>query len=408
MKRLINCLINNYYIIVIALYLATFYNSNISVGVICSALICVTIVGSFVFNRIDIYRMSFTDTICLIYFFWCMGSSIQYIVQELPISVFVKAVSNSLLPVFFYYFARKKSINKFWNRFVFAYCVCGGVGAVLLVTMPKWFWTYCYNHGYSYTRLSSAVGSTAMGCLGAIAVVVCLEKVYRTCGRQGKILYVLSLLFTFMSMQRSAWMVSFLSLIILHYCFFVKWRRVKRKYLLVEFAFLISVFLVCQEQLISMIKRWVLEHQDSAINNPGGAGLFSSRVGQWIDGFQNSNIFWGSGYGARSHKAVGYISYAVCDGSWSVLVCEIGMIGCILFLVIIIRSLKFGVYNFKELFMPVMVIVTISLQAIGSNMFEYQIIMPLFWMAVGQIERYRCQKGKVEYESDSYVSSTIS
>ena len=46
------------------------------------------------------------------------------------------------------------------------------------------------------------------------------------------------------------------------------------------------------------------------------------------------------------------------------------------------------------------------MQAIGSNMFEYQLIMPIFWYAVGHIANYK-EKG-IENENIRNVFTTVS
>ena len=79
-----------------------------------------------------------------------------------------------------------------------------------------------------------------------------------------------------------------------------------------------------------------------------------------------------------------------------------------IFIALIIINLVKGVKNFRLLYAQVMIVIAISLQAIGSNMLEYQIIMPLFWLSLGEINMKEIGKGIIRDESNCNVSSTVS
>lgn len=394
-------IIDNYYIWVFALYFITLLRLNFQVGVY-AALIMMLIGGMLFFIGVFQNQVYAIDLLVLAYLFYCCSSVIWVILNGINLDAYIRAVSNSLFPILFYYCARMNRWT-FYKRFLCGYHVCSIIGFSLLVTMPAWYYQYCRNYGYPFTRLSSFIGSTAVGSLGAVAVLVSIWIVYESRGKKGKISYLLSIIFVFASMQRSAWIVATASLVFTHFYVFFVWKTVKCRYLLVELAGLALAGFVMRNRIISMVQRWILEHQVA-----GSQGMFSERTGQWVQGIKNANLLYGNGYGTVGHKAIGYVEAIVADGSWICLLCEIGIIGVTIFLMILIWSVKHGLSHLKELFLPLGIIVCISLQAIGSNMFEYQIIMPVFWYAIGCIAYHdRKQKEVLKNANISNVSPTV-
>lgn len=396
-------ILDNYYIFIILLYFITFKIRHFSVGIFSSLIMMIIVLGNIFAGKLKT-ELNRIDILVLMYLVYCTVSVVAVLLNGISIVTYLQATSNSLLPIIFYYAARKDG-GMFYNRFLYAVLFCCLIGSVLLFVRPLWFYLYCKDYGYSYTRLSSCIGSTAVGCLSISAILVSIKMVIDKNGKKGKLFYALSVVFAFISMQRSAWIVAFLSIVIMHYYAFVKWKCLKKKYVLYEIVSIICVTILSQKYITNLVITWINEHRVS-----GGYGMLSSRTNQWINALKNTNWLIGTGFGTTGHKAIGQNVDIITDGSWVCTFCELGIIGTGLLLGIVLMAVYFGVKNKRKLFLPIGIIVCISLQAIGSNLFEYQIIMPIFWYAIGNIsyENNRKRNGNTSDESIRNISPTIS
>ena len=377
----------------------TFVYQNLPVGILCAILMCIIFAGMILKYGIR-PRGSVVSMLVAIYVIYCTATVIFYFVEKIPISVFIKSASNSLLPILFFWCGLKgyRFSNK---RYLLAVNICGLTGILLLFLRPSWFVQYCIAYGYSFMRLSSCIGSTVMGTLAAVAMVYSVRLIINTKGKGGKIAYILSVAYTFLSFQRSAWIVLALTIFVLHYYVFIKWRKLKIRYMVLELLFILFCFVIFYEYIGDVLGEYLAQRASSS-----NSGMFSSRIGQWVDGLKNSNWIVGSGYGARGHKAMGYSAAAIADGSWVMMLCEIGIMGISIFIAIITKTVGKGLYYLRRNLGALCIIAIICLQSIGSNILEFQITTPLLWMSIGEIaERARRLKRN---ESISYLSAPIS
>lgn len=405
LNSICNALTTNYYVFVVILYFCTFFKSGLAVGLYSAILMIVLGIFMLLCTRIK-KNVLVIDVFVMFYVIYCLCTVFSYFANNMSIIVFVKAASNSLLPLIFYWSA-KRGVHTIYKAFWWGNGLCCTMGIALLIVMPTWYFLYCQEYGYSFTRLSSCVGSTAIGSMCAIAVVIAVQIMYSTNGKKGKLQYIVSILFAFASMQRSAWIVVILTLVLAHVYIFFKWRCIAWRYLVIEGVALVIAVVLLKEQIISMVMRWIAEHQ-AAANAGYSTGMFSSRTDTWGKALQDSNILFGNGYGTAGHKAIGYTDSIVADGSWICLLCEIGIVGMLLFVIILFYVIVKGIKNLKSLFMPLGIIVCILLQAIGSNLFEYQLIMPIFWYAIGHIASYEKEGRELKNENIRNVFATIS
>lgn len=401
-QQFLSCIAGGYYIFVIAFYLCTLIIRGFPVG-ICSALLMMMIAVILVATGKIGFKISRQEVLVLIYVLYCVSSVAWVGMHGINISVYVKSITNSLFPIIFYFYAKWDN-GIFYKTLLYAVTICDMVGLLLLLLMPFWYQIYCISNGYSFTRLSSCIGSTAVGSLNTIAILISVRQIYLTHGKKGKLYYIFFFICAFASMQRSAWIVVFFFLTIFHYLFFFKWRRLKLRYLCAEIGGISLLGIFARRQILNMAERWLLEHDVS-----GETGMFTSRSGQWMSALKTSNILFGNGYGTVGHKAIGYVNHVVADGSWVCMLCEIGIVGLGVFILIFLLALQKGINKFNVFFLPIAIIVAVALQAIGSNMFEYQIIMPVFWYAIGDICHKKTQKEMVQSnESIGNISSAVS
>ena len=382
----------NYYIFALFFYFLTMFSSTLPVGILCAMLILVVILSKYLNSPTKIRYMGCDVLLIFVYFILSVSSALLYWGSELPLSVYIQAVSNSLFPVLFAFY-EPNDINGFWKRFTVAYVFTGIIGLFLMMQRSSMYVSFCLSRGYDYRRLSSFIGSIPMGTLGAVAVIASLQMVITSQGKKGKVLYFLSLICSVASMQRSAWLVTLINLVIFHYYCFLKYRLIKYRYLIMEIILVIVVLIVFKDTILKVYLEWYDAHLYSESSNKVQE-MFSGRSGQWERGLNNSNLYIGSGFGSRGHKAqaVGYPNY-VADGSWVLILCESGILGLLLLVKPIIKGIIKGIYNMRNLYLPTAVLVIFSLQAIGSNVFELQITAPIFWISLGYILRFNSQNG---------------
>ena len=74
------------------------------------------------------------------------------------------------------------------------------------------------------------------------------------------------------------------------------------------------------------------------------------------------------------------------------------------------KVIKKGMYSFKKLYVPMLIILLFFLQAIGSNVFMFQLLVPFFWMSVGEIVGFNKKDIRKESlnESTCILSPTVS
>lgn len=380
--------IESYYYAIFALYFASMLFPKLRVGVIATGLILL-ILGVRLFLKSGLVlhvRKNYTAIIT--YIIWCAVSVIWFGYSGVRYSAFFEGVSNALVPMLFVFFAIDDR-DRFWKSFLNAYNLAGIVGTFLLVAQPMWYVRFCIERGFDYRRLSFAYGSIVMGTLGAVAVIAALRFVILSNGKKGKIQYLLTCLFGFLAMQRSAWIVVLATLVIGHYYIIFKFRIVRIRFLIFEIVGIAVVFAFFGTQIMNILNSWIEVRQFHYGGSITLTAAFTERSDQWIRGIENSNLLIGSGFGSRGHKAAagGFANY-IADGNWLLILCESGIIGLLCFVYINLKGLKRGIKDFKELFLPVGVILIFMFQAIGSNVWEQQLIAPIYWFALGQILSY--------------------
>ena len=138
-------LIENYYLIVILFYMLTFVYQNLPVGILCAIVMCIIFAGMILKYGIR-PRGSVVSMLVAIYVIYCTATVVFYFVEKIPISVFIKSASNSLLPILFFWCGLKgyRFSNK---RYLLAVSICGLTGILLLFLRP--YWKHCNGHAGS-------------------------------------------------------------------------------------------------------------------------------------------------------------------------------------------------------------------------------------------------------------------
>lgn len=375
-----NWLFEHYYIIVTTLYFFTLVKPGLRIGILSSMLILVFYVGLFPYLSGYIRHIQPIDLFVIGYMVFNILSILVVVLRGIPVSVYVREFSNSLLPVCFYFSGRcinKQIIDKFYKNLLYAIMFGIFVGFCLYITKPGFYLSYLKLYGYSSTRLSSFWGSIIVGSLSVIAVLISGKKLIESKLKDGKKFCLISVFSCVFSMQRAAWITCLCVLLVLHYLAFFKWRLIKVRYIVIETTLLFIAAYLLRMPLIHMIENWISEHSGSQ------TGMFSSRTGQWISVIKQSDLLFGQGLGTVGHKALDFEEFIIADGGLIKLFCESGVIGTFIFISIMLLAIRNGFCFLRNYYMELGIILVMLLQSIGSNIIAFQILTPVFWLSIG-------------------------
>ncbi|MFV8352511.1 hypothetical protein [Flavobacterium sp. XS2P14] len=370
-----------FYIIVVVVILFQLFVPQIRLGVITSVIILILM-----YKNIKRHSLLYNSTINKLVLFYILYNSISilwFLFKGFPVSVFIAEWTNSILPVFFFYFSYpyKKERDNFYRLTLFALIFSFIIGFILWVMeLPLYrvFMDVTEGPGTDLLFFQSLFGLTATGALGFVAFLISFQIIFKSKGKKGKIALLIALVATILTFRRSALFVLLMSVLMMHFIGYFRYNFVKKRYFLLEFTFFYGVVL-----LISA------NYDDFFINLYERVSMlseaFDERKGNNSVAFGQDNFLIGGGLGAFGHKAVPYSKVIIADGNYFKMYAELGSIGVFVFLSIVVSSIFKGLQDLKNKYLELGIVIGLSLMAIGSNIFEYQIIAPVFWYSVGKI-----------------------
>jgi len=373
-----------YYFIIIGILSLGMFIPEIRIGVIASIIILIFMIkylwkGPLLKNNIDV--------LVLFYIVYNTISFLWFISSGLPISVFIREYSNSILPIFFYYFAKlydKKNKN-FYQITLKAILLCFVIGFILFLKQPYYYRAYLDSIEGTGTNIiltsnyfRSLVGLTMTGSLGVVGVVMSFSNIIKSKGRKGKIALMVCIIAIALTFRRSAMFVALAAFFVFHYLGYIKYTLLKKRILIAEIVILFLIILYLNENF----GEWVLM-LDERFNMLSEA--VDERSGSWVEGLQYGNLIIGDGLGVFGHKAVEYSDKYIPDGNYIRMLAELGVIGTSIFFSIIIGTLFKGFKKLRVYFLELGIIIGLCIQAVGSDIFSFQLIVPILWYSVGRV-----------------------
>lgn len=358
----------------------------IRTGVVASALICLLTIEYYTKNHLA-FRNT-TDILVLIYVIYNTISFTLFSLTGLPKSVFVQEYSSSILPIVFYYFAKNERKNNynFYKITLYAILVSLIIGVIFFVKQPYFYRGYLsHKNGGGTSILSNTqffrglFGATVTGSIGAIGVLISSFYILESNGRKGKIALLICLAAALLTFRRSAMYVSLLAILGIHYIGYFKYNFIKKRYLIVELLFVLLIVLYINSKIPFLFE--TINDRLIMLSN-----AFDQRTGNWLEGLKYGNIIIGSGLGRFSHKALPYTNEIIADGNYIRMIAEIGIVGTSMFVVIIFGSLVKGLKNLHTNYLEIGIVFALCLQAIGSNIFSFQELAPIFWYSLGRLQ----------------------
>ncbi len=330
--------------------------------------------------KVDRYEL-----LILLYIFWNIISYLWISTPGFGFSSFVGEAAVSILPILLFFCTSSIDKDIFYKNTLNAIVVCVLIGLVLYLLLPSFYLNYLYRYGFSYSNLpvharqgfSSYIGRIAMGTYTVYGVAIGFKLLKKE--------YSLYYLFCIMvcgigcilSSQRSAW-VGAAVLLIFELYLFIKKRRLSTNVKMVGL-----IFCALPVAFIAISKGAQLGAQVLS-KSLRVADALSERVYTWSYMFASDiNLLTGKGLGTVGHKANEIGLPAVTDGGLVKILLEIGVIGLLLFTMIVIIAVKSAWKDREARSVELFAVLFMILQSIGSNVLALQITAPIFWISVG-------------------------
>jgi hypothetical protein len=365
------------------------FKPGIRPGLLSSAIICFLVIDYI--RKRKVFIKSWIDAVVVLYIIYNIFSILWYFVSGASMLIFVREFSNSMLPAFFYFFGVRDDFSnkRFYSNTLRALVFSFFVGFVLFIQLPYFYRFYLSTiDGIGGTDpvllevfYRSIFGLTITSSLSAIGILLSYDKIYSNKGKKGKIELIICIVALVLTFRRSGLYVGIVSILILNYLSFMKYNLLKYRYLFLEVLAVIVAILLLNRSYPDFLP--IIIDRISMLEDA------FQRQESWKSGIKNmNNHLFGDGLGIYGHKAVNESVNIIPDGNYFRMYAEIGIFGLLLFLSIIFSSLSKGFKNIRRNYLELGIILTISIQAIGSDVFSFMLISPLLWYSVGRLQQH--------------------
>ena len=361
--------------------LQLYFMPDIRLGVVTAIVIIFLAINGI--NKRTILSNTIENKIVLAYITYNTVSIVLYVINGIPLSVFVAEWSNSILPILFYYFAQKNIDNSstFYEKTLYVLILSFAIGFYLWISessMYRIFMNTTEGLGTDLLFFQSLFGLTATGAFGIIGFIISASLIFKSNGANGKIALIICAIAAMLTFRRAALLVLLMAIIAFHYLGYYKYRYIKRIYIVAELIFFYLVYMVVYDQYGNLI--------DSVFERGGMiSDAFETRNAAWEHAFDYPYLITGRGLGSVGHKALEYSEILIPDGNYFKIIAETGIIGFSLFASILVLATVNGIKNLREDYMQLGIVLAMCLIAVGSNIFTYQSIAPIFWFSVGKL-----------------------
>ncbi len=358
-------------------------------GVLSAVLVVLVWVSFFLTGALPKIRknMDAADCVMLVWLAYNVVSGIWTVSFGIPFSVYLGELFTTALPMGFYFAGRRGGRDTFYRNFIIAVIAVGLLGLVLYITAPKFYVDFLFEHEFisratvktMRVRMVSVIGSTLMGYLSVVSMLLSSVSVIRFRGKKGIPAFLVSLLLAFMSNQRAAMVAALLVVIYVNLLLIFAFGILRKKYFLAECGALLAGFLI----LLAAAPGALLKVYYRLVSLPGAV---AERSDQWVGAANNLGSIWlGNGLGANGHRAIGFSEHVIADGGIAKLGCEMGIIGTSLFLFLLVLVFQKGIRHFRECSAELGVVAVTLLISIGSDMMSFALSVPVFYYCIGVI-----------------------
>lgn len=352
-------------------------------------------------------------SLMIVWMIYNAASIILYAFNGMPIACYFWALRNYFFPFMFFFIGNWSKINddSFYNYYIISGIFFLVIGLYLYYVMPNYYlaflsrvkenaWYASGNvvsddviwSGHRFTSFSSSSYDTSA--ISVTMLISALSYMYRPYIIKQIWLYVLSIicfLCAILCQQRIAMASSFLVLLVFS-VYGIRNRNwgvmimsialVVAGTVALSFAFsdarLLNISEVINLRLDQMSFDMAMEERSGQVERAWGEIL--------------TFLVTGKGMGAGGHAASMHGQIGIHDNGYFQMLLEFGILGMLIFIPLMWRTVVKGIKNFKLYSIETMVILYFLLSNIGADIFaQSYFITPIFWFCMGRIwnESYR-------------------
>lgn len=341
----------------------------------------------------------------ILWLFYNLASLLGYIYNGKPTTCYFGMIRPLVFPMLFFFIGstEKKDNDTFYLSFMYSCLVCYIIGLFLYFSMPSSYVSYLSrineNTWYgtnateeyilSTARMSSFFGdSYAISYTSVPAFIICLSLLFKkTCLSNRILLFFASicLISALLCQQRSA---MFFAILVLF--FFIFWGWKKKNTLLFKYALIVCLIIFVAISYFALDPRFsvVFDNVFDRFKEMSFAdAMDSSRPDQYKNAIKAChNFIIGDGIGSISSIARRYGFLGVSDGEYIRIFVETGIVGSILFIILIFKTLYRCYIDLNRYVTEFLIIAFFLFAMIGSNSLSinyfYSII---FWFSIGRV-----------------------
>lgn len=338
-------------------------------------------------------------------------SIIFYAFNDTPISCYFTTLRSFVFPIIFAYLGYQYSVDHSFNKWYLLGCAfCFIVGFYLYLGGPDYYIKYLAdireNLWYRsdefvnetnilfFSRFSSFFPTSyAISSFSIPALILSLAHSFnnKNIGINKYFIYIIavsSFIAALICQQRIA--IAFAFFVILFYGFSsTRLSNTKRSFNLIFFYVTVGVFAVFIIESIARFE-WFDRVYDLVIGRFEAMNFkeaMADRTGQYssFDRATPLSLIFGLGLGSCGHAAGAVGLKSISDGQFVLFFYELGMVGCLIFGVILMLTLYRGVKYFKLYHAEVLILLFYLAAGIGSDSLTFFIFSIMFWYSMGRI-----------------------
>ncbi len=380
-----------YYILAMLVNFAYLYWNSIRVGVMCAA-IMMLVVMNYILGKASKVRITVTKTtlLILVYIIYNLLTIFIGVINGYSALIGISEFSNGLLPIIFYFVALDMSDleeSKFVKSFIYACLFLVLTGMFMYIVKPSIYFEYMQRSIVNYyqqmyladPRMHSFLGSVGVGSIACMGLAFEMDFFISKSKKYRAILVSLILLIgIILTMQRSAWLFAVMTIILMSMSTFNNKRR-SFKFIMRYGLIVIIVAAIVVSVYPNLIERILLRISSMTTAIDGRSANWGYVLKQGIE------TLVGGGLGTGGHRAMYIKAITIRDGNYFKMIYEIGLIGTIMFIGIMVSTIMKGIRNYRRCSVYLCIVLGILFQAIGSSILTFQLVVPMFWFAIGRI-----------------------
>lgn len=346
-----------------------------------------------------------------IFLLYSLLTVVLYIFNDAPVSCYTSNFRQFVFPILFAYLGCAYSKNNEFNKWYLIACAfCFVLGFYLYATAPSYYvnylheaqsnWWFAEERDYvnetnilEFSRFSSFFTSSYIICFFSIPALI-LSLAYSLDEKRplGKpwcyAIAVVSFIAAIICLQRIA--IAFSIVIVSFYGLFAgrisggrNWSTTWLAYVVIIFA---AVVVFGQIAHLDWFDR-IAEHVGGRIEVLNFTQAMSDRMGQYesFDRATSFSYIFGLGLGSCGHAAGAAGLKAIYDGEFVKLFYEFGIVGCVLFALPILSTLRRGLKSFNDYHAEVFITLFYLAAGVGADSLTFFVYSAMFWFAMGRI-----------------------